>query len=153
MHRAVWSLPLLVSSLWLAGCGADPGATGDEAEVKASAAIRFDVDWSVEQTAPLIEDKKVRIEYDPARLPGCRGEMNGKPAWSITAFYSINEAEAEMITVAGFSPTGALPKPVFELEEAGDLAVWFQVTNRWGCSEYDSDFGENFHFEIEPAEQ
>ena len=38
-----------------------------------------------------------------------------------------------------------------ELSQGGDVALWFQVTNRWGCSEFDSDYGQNFHFAVEGA--
>jgi hypothetical protein len=38
-----------------------------------------------------------------------------------------------------------------EVPFARDLAVWFLNTDVFGCSAYDSDFGRNFHFAIEPA--
>src|SRR5690606_34313711 len=33
--------------------------------------------------------------------------------------------------------------------QGGDLALWFQVSSRWGCSEYDSAFGQNFHVDVD----
>lgn len=38
--------------------------------------------------------------------------------------------------------------PSIELDRAGELQVWFQATNRWGCSEYDSRYGENHRFPV-----
>ena len=151
MKQIALSLALL-ASLGSLGCVGDADESSDSSDAKAVAVLSFGADWSVEQSAPLVEGRKVRIEYDEERLPDCRGEMNGNPAWSITAYSSINEAEPETTLVAGFSPTGQDPDPVIDLEEAGDLAIWFSVHNRWGCIEYDSDFGNNFNFVVEPAE-
>ena len=35
------------------------------------------------------------------------------------------------------------------LTQGGDLALWFQVSSAFGCSEFDSAFGQNFHVEVE----
>lgn len=35
--------------------------------------------------------------------------------------------------------------------QGGDLAIWFQVTSRWGCTEFDSQFGQNYHLTVRGA--
>jgi len=52
----------------------------------------------------------------------------------------VNRKPARTFYVAG--------KPVVELPRAGRLALWFQVTGRYGCSGWDSNLGSNYTFDI-----
>jgi hypothetical protein len=76
----------------------------------------------------------------------------GKPGFTITGFASINKKPAKTFYVAGHSsdPTRTTTESI-AVDEAGDLAVWFQVTNASGCSNYDSDLGKNYHFAVAPS--
>lgn len=53
--------------------------------------------------------------------------------------------------VAGFNPIGgAATGPVrVPLTAAGDLALWFQVTSAFGCSEYDSNGSQNYVLHVD----
>ena len=51
-------------------------------------------------------------------------------------------------TFSGFSPSSGAEEPVLSLDASGELQIWFQNNNRWGCNAYDSAFGANYHFAI-----
>jgi hypothetical protein len=147
-----------LSALGAGGCAAP--AADDRLELGTSEAalgddpstLTFGADYSVKVAGPLAKGKKVRVAYDASRLTQCRGEQSGQPAWSITGYYRIGGGEAHTFEAGGFSPSGGTQQPVLALDASGDLEVWFQNTNRAGCSAYDSDFGKNYHFAIAPAE-
>jgi hypothetical protein len=138
----------LGASVLLVGCGGEAATTGEDAELKELVTLTFSADWREEASGPLVVGRKVRVVYDTERLPGCRGDFNGHPGWTITGFASQDGEEAETFEAGGFSPSGGSDEPIFQLLEPGDLAIWFQITNRWGCSEWDSDFGANYHFDV-----
>lgn len=102
-------------------------------------------------TAPALEQgSTVQVTYDAARLPDCRGDQYGQPAWSITAFWRIAGGPIGSFGVAGYSPSHGSAPAQITLDRAGDLELWFQVSNVWGCSAWDSDYGRNFHFAVAP---
>jgi uncharacterized protein YodC (DUF2158 family) len=146
----------LLATLMLTGVAACGGAdqevgTGDGAYATESAIIAFGGDWSIEQTGRLVEGGAVRVKYDSSRLPTCRGNQNGGPAWTITGYYSLNGGDPGSFFVDGFSPTSAPDEPTFTLDEPGELGIWFENTSRWGCSAFDSNFGDNFNFDVAQA--
>jgi hypothetical protein len=110
--------------------------------------VRFNADWTVTQSGPLLVGGKVRFAYDAARLPGCRGDFNGKPGWAITGSYRLNAGPVGSFEAGGFSSSNGTNPPVVTVDAAGDLAVWFQINSRWGCQEWDSAFGANYHFNV-----
>ena len=144
---------MLTSAASAAGCASpDQGiGTGEGAYATESAVIAFHDDWTIEQTGRLVEGGAVRIKYDSERLPDCRGDFNGHAGWTITGYYSLNDADPGSFFVDGFSGTSEPEEPIFTLTEPGQLALWFQNTSRWGCSDYDSNFGDNFNFEVAGA--
>lgn len=128
---------------------ADDGL-GSQSAAPAAAKVHFSPS-TVSLTGTPTEGGTLELSYDEARLPQCRGTLNdGRPAWSITGFASLNGAPATSFPVAGFSPDGK-PLPTstpIPLAEQGELQVWFQITNIWGCSAWDSDYGRNFRFAV-----
>jgi hypothetical protein len=143
----------LLATLMLTGVAACGGAdqevgTGDGAYATESAIIAFGGDWSIEQTGRLVEGGAVRVKYDSSRLPTCRGNQNGGPAWTITGYYSIGGSEAQTFYVAGFSPTSTVTTPLISLDRSGELEIWFQNTSRWGCSGFDSNDGANYTYTV-----
>lgn len=152
-HRICTAL-VLVGALSACGEPVDEGTLAEDNEIAASAnanAVVFRKDFTQSQRGTLAVGKTLGIEYDAARLPGCRGNLNnGQPAWTITGYVSVNRGPAKSFWVAGFSPTGSTAPPTLKLTEGGDHAFWFQITNRWGCSSYDSSFGKNYHFTVKP---
>ncbi|MEZ4391412.1 MAG: DUF6209 family protein [Polyangiales bacterium] len=141
------ALPLLC--LLAASC-APEGAVdegGFAQELATDATITFDAQWNERLQGALVAGRSVRIAYDAARLRGCRGEMYGRPAWSITGWMRGANGVAQSFTVApteGETVTVALPRV------AGPVSFWFQNNNRWGCNAWDSDHGNNYTFTVGP---
>ncbi|MBK7863420.1 MAG: hypothetical protein IPJ65_33425 [Archangiaceae bacterium] len=150
----------LVSMVFLAACGPQEAQVGSSQDpVGASLAaplaasefgIAFRSDWNIVRNGIFTEGGTIRVQYDAARLPGCRGEQNGKPAWSITGYAQVNDGPVQSFEAGGFSPSSGTSAPVVQLPAAGKVAFWFNVTNVWGCSEWDSNFGHNFVYEVAP---
>ena len=156
IRSLVLSFALLAPSM--IGCAATPDddvvAEGDEAELatKGNAIATFKSDFSESTSGSLGVGGKLHVQYAAERLPQCRATLaGGKPGWTITGFASINKKPAKTFYVAGHSsdPTRTTTEDLV-VDEAGDLAVWFQVTNAQGCASYDSDFGKNYHFAVAP---
>jgi hypothetical protein len=142
-----------ISLVSLLGCAdADDVGTADPAYATEKATIAFRSDWSIEVSGTLVEGARVEVDYDSSRLSDCRGDQNGHPAWTITGYYALNGSEAQSFFVDGFSATSAPADPAFTLTEPGELELWFHNTSRWGCSAYDSNFGDNFAFEVGTVE-
>ncbi|NMO18093.1 hypothetical protein HPC49_50210 [Pyxidicoccus fallax] len=105
--------------------------------------------WSIVQSAPLVPGGQVKIIYDTDRLPGCRGTINGNPAWSVTGSYQLNDGTVgSFYAGGGANYPGQSPEAVLDLPENGSLALWFHISNRWGCREWDSNYGNNFRFDV-----
>jgi hypothetical protein len=140
-------------SLALAACG---GASGLElAESSAALAdgttLVFGADFQQRADGPLVAGGVAYLDYDPARLGGCRGERYGQPAWEIAAHYRIAGGEVRSVHVAGHA---AAPDQVglpLALYAPGELEVWFEVTSSFGCQAFDSAYGKNYRFTVAPA--
>jgi hypothetical protein len=136
-------LPLLTS---LAACA--PGSDTSESALSGKpkdATLTFDASWNETPSGPVVATTRPHLAFDPSRLPTCRGEQGGIQQWAITAHYRLNGGDEKTVTVAGLN---AEADPRIDVPEAGDLEVWFQATNRWGCVAYDSNFGQNYHFVV-----
>jgi hypothetical protein len=116
-------------------------------KVDYEAVVRFQADWSeVPVVTPVFAGGRLRLEYDPARLPWCRATYNGMPAWSIVARWKAlpGGTVREAPLVAG----GAWMQAVIQVpEDATSLEIWFVNTDRQGCRQVDSDFERNYRFE------
>ena len=134
------------------GCAAEAGPEAP-AEVRYEAlepgsehAIVLAADWSVTVRGELREGARVRIEYDPERLTGCRGTYYGREAWAIHVAYRIDGGEVRRQHLAPDAP--GMTDPYVVLDARGELEMWFENTSRWGCIAYDSDYGRNYRFEV-----
>lgn len=151
---------LLLSSSVAVGCSAesssDPATGGDEADVTAEATLKLTSDFRSTTVGTPTAGKGLRIEYALERLPQCRGNVGGGgPGWNITGYYSENGSAAKSFEVTALSSDGKdrVAKPaIITPSQGGDLAVWFQVTSRWGCTEFDSQFGQNYHLTVRGAQ-
>jgi hypothetical protein len=121
-----------------------------------AATMAFTAGW-MQSATPLLAGEQVSVSYDPARLATCRGNVGGGsgPGWSIDGFYSVNGIAFEQaVPIAGASlanlhlPAGTLPS--FTLPFAGDLQIWFENSDAFGCNAWDSDYGANYHFTVAP---
>ena len=112
--------------------------------------LEFTADWRVKAPPRLFCGEPVQVVYAPERLPQCRGSEGGKPRWTIVMFWQLNGGRVRNAWVGGAAPTPNMSAQ-FTPSEPGALAVWFEVSNVWGCSAWDSDFGKNFHFTVSAA--
>lgn len=115
----------------------------------APARLSFGDDWQIVGSGgPLVAGNTVEVAYDVDRLTTCRGDQNGKPAWSITGYHRLEDGPVGSFEAGGHSPSQGTQPPIFPLASSGDLALWFQNTSVWGCSAYDSNFGNNWHAQV-----
>ncbi|MFP2927980.1 DUF6209 family protein [Pyxidicoccus sp. 3LG] len=106
--------------------------------------------WNVFGSSnPLPYGTTAAIHYSADRLTACRGDYMGNPGWSIYGYYQLNGGPVQSFWVAGAKPYPTVPAPSIQLNQTGTLSVWFQNTSRWGCSAYDSNFGNNFTFTVQ----
>ena len=138
----------------LASCSAAP-ETGTEAArtTTSSATIDFAKDWSVTQTGSISPGQSLTFRYDLARLPKCHLIEYGQPAWAILAYVSFDGGSPTPLVLAPQNgiTTGVIettiPTPI-----AKDVAFWFYASDDGGCTEWDSNYGKNFHFSILKAQ-
>jgi hypothetical protein len=141
-------LLLALSSCGLLFAACTPATGSDELDAKAkkkTATLSFAADWTESTSGPIIAGTKPKLVYDASRLAQCRGDQGGIPQWSLTAHYRLNGGAEKQVTVAGLN---AVKTPTLEVGQAGDLELWFEVNDRWGCDAFDSDFGSNYHFTV-----
>jgi hypothetical protein len=146
-------VPLLVT---LVACAEAPitdepsGAAGGKADGSLTT-ITFDRDWNESANGTLEAGSVVRVAYDLDRLTTCRGSTNGSDVWGITGWAMFDDGTPEAFAVSQLQGGRAVPVTA-ELEipaRAHVVELWFQITNRWGCNAYDSNFGGNYVFELE----
>lgn len=152
---------LLLGTPLLVACGVasgEPSASdrSASADTAAPATMTFRADWTQSAT-PLVAGEAVQVSYDPARVTTCRGSLGygTGPGWSIDGSYSINGIPLNApVPVAGAGlanlhlPAGALP--TFTPPFAGELQMWFENTDVFGCTAWDSDYGANYAFTVAP---
>ena len=104
----------------------------------------------------------LRINYEIARLPQCRGTHNGYPAWDIvaTARFSPGGQTASgsvrsIVTNMGTPTNDAtdLPWTLAIPADATSVDLWFHNFDGAGqsCDAWDSNYGANYHYDIWPS--
>lgn len=149
MGRLLASSSLLFVAASCANAHEEAAPEVSTSELGEAATITFDGSFHTSVTGALQKGKTARVVYDPKRLTDCRGEQAGRPQWSVTGYYAISGGPVRSFDVAGLVQGGT---PKLELDRSGELQVWFHNTNRWGCSAFDSAFGDNYRFAVAPAE-
>jgi hypothetical protein len=110
------------------------------------ATIRFLPDWTEEQIGVIQAGEQLTIEYDPARLPGCRSQRYGRRAWSIQAvlrFQPESQEQSRDLAVGPFQVD--VPAGTTHIE------MWFRNTDSNSCQAWDSRFGENYWWDVAAA--
>jgi hypothetical protein len=131
-----------------------PAASGDEQEQTSDAAtLRLTSDFQTAFTGEAAAAKGIRVEYALERLRQCRGNVGGGGGlgWNVTGFYSENGGTPKSFEVSALTPDGKdrIAKAARIVPSGGgDVAIWFQVSSAFGCSEFDSQFGNNFHLAV-----
>jgi len=153
MKPARLLVPITALILSAFGCVGQPDALDDESASQevAAATLTFSRDFTQRASTTLRAGADVRVVYDADRLPGCRGgDMGAVPQWAITGFARIADGPVVSFPVAGLNAPTTVP--TVALDRAGELQVWFQATSRWGCSAFDSNYGNNYRFTVaQPA--
>lgn len=173
--RSSTLITLLTLSLGLVlqpACGGEPDSSVDEtlpavggkadSTQPTVATLSFAADWSESQSGVLTAGGQAAIDYDEARLPNCRASHNGNPGWQITAYLkflpsgAVSDAE---LFAHQTKPTGEVDYYTWEKQTpllsipAGteSIEVWFKNVSAFDhpCTEWDSDFGRNYHFAVE----
>jgi hypothetical protein len=113
--------------------------------------LKFTSDWRETSDGAVVGGLPIRIQYDLGRLTACRGSTNGSDVWGITGFAQFDDGAVQTFEVTRLVNGKAVAAPI-ELDipaRAASVALWFQNTNRWGCTAYDSNDGANYTFDIE----
>jgi ribosome-binding protein aMBF1 (putative translation factor) len=122
-------------------------------ETSAKATVTFDANYGESVDGTLRQGGTLVVDYDASRLSQCRdGANDGSAGWTITGF-AKSAGKTQSFYVAGHASDSRIdendpPKAKIELESAGDLELWFQVTSLSGCNGYDSNEGGNYHFDV-----
>ena len=136
----------------VAGCAGQVGAPDETraAATQPTPTLSFNADWTVTSSMPPMSGGKAVVHYDIARLPHCRAWYMGYPAWDIVASWATDggTAHAQPVTqIVNGQRVGA--DIVIDVPPGHDLALWFHASDESDCSEWDSDYGRNFHFVLQ----
>lgn len=147
-------LLLCVPMFFAIGCAAEPvddtaGSTSADLEEEAAPVLTFGADWSAKLSGSLRAGRTVTVAYDAARASECAGTQGGNPAYSTTGYAKLGDGPVQTFWAGGNQPFPGV-KSEFSIPKGrgGDLAVWFETVNRWGCHSFDSAFGANYHFDM-----
>jgi hypothetical protein len=124
--------------------------TYDVTPANAGAVLAFDADGTESQSGAVEAGEKIIVHYDPARLSQCEASSAGLAKWSVTLHYKVDGGSEKTVLVSRADGTELVPSdPSVVVPRGNDLEVWFSATSVYGCNEYDSNSGANYHFEIE----
>jgi uncharacterized protein DUF6209 len=146
---------ILLASLLVTACTDAPATpTGPHAGGKADGeltTLTFSADWQETADGALVAGDTIRVAYDLARVTDCRGETNGSEAWGVTGFASFDGGAPTSFAVSRIADGRVVPVTAELALPAGAhaVAMWFQATNVWGCSAYDSNENANYTFQLE----
>lgn len=124
--------------------------------------IEFQAGGRQTQSDFVRQGQPLTIKYDPQRTTGCRGHHDGMPAWDI--FANVRFAPSGEVfqgpLVQHYNPEGSggifdPPRPIpFAVNvpaDATEAEIWFLNRNAFGCMAWDSQFGNNYRFEVAQA--
>jgi len=140
-----------ISALAWLGCGSELDELGSTTSAASGeVTIAFNADWSVQVQGPLEQGRRLNLVYATERAD-CRAQSRGSPAWTVTALYRWNDGEVSSTYAAGHNPDPTAGPAGIDLDRSGKLELWFQNTSVSGCNAWDSNFGRNYVFEVQPA--
>jgi hypothetical protein len=126
---------------------------------KLAATVNFEPGWRQTQSDLIRQGDALTIHYDSQRLTACRGTYSGLTGWDLIAnvrFLPSGETISKSL-IDRSSPRGVpdppeiVPLQVHVPADATQAEMWFQNTNAWGCSAFDSQFGNNYQFVVDQA--
>jgi hypothetical protein len=140
-------------ALLLLACGSPASETGSaSAPSTGGAVVDFAGDFSVTESGDLVPAGSLTFRYDLGRLPKCRFVEYGQPAWSVLAYVSFDGRAPQALELApnGGTTSGTVETTI-PVPAAKDVAFWFYASDDSGCVQWDSRYGQNFHFGILPS--
>lgn len=157
LHRVATMLRSTLLALALAACAADPatspthsGGGGGKAD-GSEPTITFAGDFTDSVDGTLLAGSPVRVSYDLDRLQTCRGASMGSEVWGVSGYAQFDGQDPVAFEVSRLDQGKVVPVDA-ELAlpaSASHVAMWFQISNTWGCSAYDSNEGANYQFDID----
>ena len=127
------------------------GGQGAKAATAATDTLIFasSATWTYGAAAPLVAGDTVTVSWDASRTSCVTTGMGTGPAWGTTGHAILPDGSQVSFPAGGIDlQNGGTPGFTIPAGSGGDLAVWFESTNIYGCHEYDSDEGANFHFVV-----
>jgi hypothetical protein len=116
--------------------------------------IDFNANWSIQQSSAVTSGGKAVIHYDIARLATCRATYMAFPAWDISANWNVDGGIGynASVTVPNAGNTARVGQDItIDVPPGRTLNMWFVNSDESGCLAYDSNYGRNFSFELEPG--
>ncbi|GGN44209.1 hypothetical protein FHR83_007974 [Actinoplanes campanulatus] len=117
----------------------------------ATPVLHFVADGTEWTEGALEAGRPVLVDYDLARLSRCRSQYAGGDAWSIGVHYRVDGGPIQRQAVTRLDETRHNVKAPASIDlpiGGKDLELWFQAGDRVGCTEYDSQYGANYHYTI-----
>jgi hypothetical protein len=107
--------------------------------------LKFLSDWSHQQDGDIRPGAPLSIEYSNGRVR-CDARRYGQDAWSVVAYMRFHPSgEEKQGRVAPGSLTVQVPSDATRIE------LWFHNTDHTGCVAWDSQYGQNYWFDVTPA--
>lgn len=106
------------------------------------ARLVFAADHTQTQIGGLVPGGQVRVEYAAARLTTCRNSQGGNDLWDLAVHVRWDTGESS----SGSIKNGALLVDV--PRTARSVELWFENTAIPGCQAWDSNFGNNYRFDV-----
>jgi len=125
--------------------------------VAARSEVEFKAGWTIQQHAALVAGGSLLVRYAPSRLTACRSTHNGYAGFSIggTVRFSPGGETADLGQLSFTGPTGQptldptwMPFEVRIPAGATSAEMWFRNADVSGCEVWDSNFGQNYRFEV-----
>ena len=142
--------------------GIDGGGPGARSAGRPAATVRFEGTGAPTLSGELRTGGRLIVDYDPVRLPDCRGSQAGLPAWDITVnarFHPGLQLYGGKLVRQVDASTGRLlippaPEPYQVTVPAGarEVELWFQNIDAGGCRAWDSNGGANYWFPVWPGQ-
>lgn len=154
------SSTLVFACLALAACARpNDGAAVHEASTLSAATtaaiptISFDADWTIAQSGSLTAGGKAIIHYELSRLATCRATYMQYPAWDVIAEWNVDGGVAfsQSVTVETSSTTRVGTDITIDVPPGRTLNMWFYDSDEYGCQSWDSNYGRNYSFALDPG--
>jgi Family of unknown function (DUF6209) len=130
---------------------ADPTSTGGGKADGDSASLTFNADYTQSQHGTLLAGDSLQITYALDRLTDCRSESGGSDQFGITGYAQFDDAAPITFGVSRLASGKAVPvtAEVAIPASAAHVALWFSISDVYGCIAYDSNDNANYGYAID----